>query len=649
MDFFARQDAARRQSRWLVVTYFIAVLCVIGGIDLVALVLTANVNDGEGAVVEPGAVVVACTLLTAGLILVATTYKILTLRGGGGVVARDMGGVRVDPSTRDPLRRRLVNVVEEMAIASGVPAPEIYVLESETAINAFSAGHSPSDAAVAVTAGMLKRLNREQLQAVIAHEFSHVLNGDMRLSIRLMGLNFGLLVLMLAGRLMLNASGGNRKGKGGGLLFVALAIMILGYLGQVFGRLLQAMISRRREALADASAVQFTRNPEGLKAALLRAAAQRVSPRLQAAEAEEVAHMLFLSSGRRLFATHPATIDRLRELEPGYTEERMRNEIVSLQKRWDQEEADNATAVEPRGGTRAVKDLAGGSGLAGVLSAAAVAAGITGSVADPQPEHVRRAQALRESLPEALQDIAGSATRSRALILALLLSSDTVVRERQFEMLNAAPGGNALAADVQAESPVAQVLEPEQRLPAVLQLFPALRQLVLDERQQLQVMLMKLAAADRRIDVFEFSLGKLVVTALGEAMRPRAPHGSAALDQRLAPLGLLFAVLARHGATDDGAAKQAYAAGMGKLLGSRWPDYDCPIVWAPALSQALDALRELQPAAKELLIEAMVATIGHDGRVSVEEAELLRTVCGVLQCPIPPLLAPGAAETPLAE
>jgi Zn-dependent protease with chaperone function len=175
--------------------------------------LTTNFPGRDGEAVSPGAVVLVCTVLVGGLILVATTYKVLMLRGGGGVVARAMGGTRVDPSTRDPLRRRLVNVVEEMAIASGVPAPEIYVLENETAMNAFSAGHSPSDAAVAVTAGMLRRLNREQLQAVVAHEFSHVLNGDMRLSIRLMGLNFGLLVLMLAGRLMLKAGGGNRRGK----------------------------------------------------------------------------------------------------------------------------------------------------------------------------------------------------------------------------------------------------------------------------------------------------------------------------------------------------------------------------------------------------------------------------------------------------
>jgi Zn-dependent protease with chaperone function len=634
VDFFARQEAARRQSRWLVFAYVIAVLCVIVGIDVVAAVVFAVAADETGAGSASGTVYVWCTLLVGGLIAGATVYKTLLLRGGGGVVARDLGGVRVDASTRDPQRRRLVNVVEEMAIASGVPAPEVYVLEQETAINAFSAGHAPANAAIAVTAGMLQRLNREQLQGVIAHEFSHILNGDMRLSIRLMGLNFGLLVVALMGRLMLHAGQGSRsgrKGKGGGLVVFALAVMVMGYIGLAAGRVLQAMISRRREHLADASAVQFTRNPEGLKAALLRAAAQKTSTRLHAADADEVAHMLFLASGRRLFATHPPVIERLRELEPGYSEQRMRDEIVALQMAWDSEPAEESPV--PLSGANKLPFGAGG-GVVGVLSAAAIAA----SVAAPQPEHVEHARALRESLPERLQDLAGVPAEARGFVLALLLAEDGETRERQFALLAAEPGGAALVTAVTAGAELARHVAPEQRLPGVLQLFPALRQLPAEEQRALIVWITKLSAADRRIDVFEFALGRLVACSLEEALRPRAPHGTQTLEGLTADIATLFAVVARHGVDSEAEARRGYSAGIGKALGDRWPDYSYPVVWAPALGEALDRLRELLPAGKELLLEGLVATIGLDGQVTVAESELLRAVCAVLQCPLPPLL-----------
>jgi Zn-dependent protease with chaperone function len=629
VDFFARQESARRQSRWLGVGYAIALLSVVGAIDLVVAWATSSVEDGTGMALQRTGVLVWTTLLVGGFIGCATLYKMLVLRGGGGVVARGLGGVRVDHGTDDPRRRRLVNVVEEMAIASGVPVPEIYVLEQETAINALSAGHSPANAAIAVTAGMLQRLNREQLQAVIAHEFSHILNGDMRLSVRLMGLNFGLLALALAGRFMLRAGQGNRRGKGGGLVPIALAVMVLGYLGLACGRVLQAMISRRREHLADASAVQFTRNPDGLKAALLRAAAQKTSTRLHSADAEEVAHMLFLASGRRLLATHPPLIERLQALEPGYRAERLREEIVALQLAWDREAANEPTS-EPA--AEAPAGAAAGSGGGAVsLAAAAIAA----TVGDPAQRHVLKAQLLRRALPTVLQKMAGLPEQARAFVLALLLSEDATVRERQLALLTGIPGAAAAAT---ALRDLALALPPEQRLPAVLQVFPALRQLPAAGQRGLVEAIAALSAADRALDVFEFALAKLVGSSLGEALHPSPPHGRRSVDELAGQIALVFAVLARHGAPDEIEARRAYAAGVGGLLGERWPDYSCPADWAAPLGSALDLLRELQPAAKELLMEGLVRTISHDGVVAVAEGELLRTVAGVLQCPLPPLL-----------
>jgi hypothetical protein len=255
---------------------------------------------------------------------------------------------------------------------------------------------------------------------------------------------------------------------------------------------------------------------------------------------------------------------------------------------------------------------------------------------------------VRASLPQRLQVLSGAPEPARALVLALLLARDAQPRQAQLALLAADSGGNALAVAVAHAAELADALAPLQRLPAVLQIFPALRQLPLEEQRALVGAIAKLSAADRRIDVFEFALGKLVATSLEEALRPRAPHGHATLESRRSQIATLFAVLAREGAGSAVEAQRAYAAGIARVFGSRWPDYDCPLVWAPVLGKALDELRALRPAAKEPLIEGLLATISHDGEVRAAESDLLRAVCAVLQCPLPVLLAGdalGAGDT----
>ena len=192
MNFFEYQEQARRQSRWLVILFILAVITIIVVIDIAMLVAFGVMNTEQQqelfSVQTLQANVPALlggALVTTAVIAIASLFKTAALRSGGGKVARDLGGVLVEADARDPLRRRLYNVVEEIALASGIPVPEIYVLEQESAINAFAAGFTPADAAVAVTRGALEKLNRNELQGVIAHEFSHIFNGDMRLNIRL--------------------------------------------------------------------------------------------------------------------------------------------------------------------------------------------------------------------------------------------------------------------------------------------------------------------------------------------------------------------------------------------------------------------------------------------------------------------------------
>src|ERR1700730_12922263 len=372
MDFYARQVAARGQTRWLVIGFILSLLAVSLALDLVLFTFLSSAQADrtvvaplQFAALNPG-VALFSTLLVMGVLGLASLYKSMELRGGGGVVARSLGGGLVAQDTTDLQRKRLLNVVSEMAIASGVPMPEVYVLEQEAAINAFAAGHSPANAAVTVTQGALDRLNRDQLQGVIGHEFSHILNGDMRLNVQLMGWVFGLFVVALIGRLVLNFSPRSRRGNNG-IVALGFAVMVLGYVGLFFGRLLQAAVSRQRERLADASGVQFTRNPQGLKEALVKIAAAPDGSVLTTPHAEQAAHMFFAEGLNRFFATHPPILERIRELDPQFDE----RELARVAAEYERTGVDDGAGADASQGRGAV----GGAGLGSAGTAAGADAG----------------------------------------------------------------------------------------------------------------------------------------------------------------------------------------------------------------------------------------------------------------------------------
>jgi Zn-dependent protease with chaperone function len=627
VDFYSRQAAARKQTRWLVIGFVIALAAVVLALDAVLFTLLASA-EAEGpvlapfefAVRHPGAAFFT-TLLVLSVIGLASLFKSLQLRSGGGVVARSLGGVRVEGGTTDLKRKRLHNVVEEMAIAAGVPVPEVYVLEQETAINAFAAGHTPANAAVTVTQGALDRLNREQLQGVIAHEFSHVVNGDMRLNIQLMGWLFGLLIVAVIGRTILRiAPRGGRKG-GGAVAIAALAMMVLGYIGLLAGRILQAAVSRQRERLADASAVQFTRNPGGLKEALLKIAGLAEGSRLTQADAEQVAHMLFAPGLRRLFSTHPPIGERIRELDPSFNVRTLpRLAAQALEAGINLEEPFTVTAKFAP------------SSVVADPGRVAAQVGQFGTV------HIQHAQALRLALPESIREFAGSANRARGLVLALLLSRDDAIRNRQLTRLANALDPDALAAIRHCAS-LAQQLAPMLRLPALLQMFPALRRLPLQQRQALLALVDDLIRADEQIEVFEFCLSKLLETLLQDELEARAPHGGLSPKELTRDIQVLFSVLAQAGAQDQAQASLAYDAGVRLALPRQQPPYAVAEQWVRELDAGLSRLEKLQLSAKKAVIEGLVKTVAHDNMLNVAEAELLRTVCAILHCPLPPLMA----------
>jgi Zn-dependent protease with chaperone function len=633
MNFFEHQARARSRTRGLVLLFLLAVAVIVAAIvGIVAVMLAAAMQQPLALAAQQNADTLWMTALaTLAVIGLASLYKSASLRAGGSAVAQALGGTRVPPDTQDRRLRRLRNVVEEMAIAAGTPVPEVYVLEHEAGINAFAAGWSPADAAVAVTRGTLEKLSRDELQGVIAHEFSHVLNGDMRLNIRLMGLLFGILVIAVIGREVLEAGARGRsssKKEGGAIVLIALAVMLIGYIGLFFGRLIKAGVSRSREYLADSSAVQFTRQTTGITGALKKIAGIDAGSRLQAAGKEEVAHMLFGDGVGyfALFATHPPILDRIRRLDPRFRLE----QLGERKRRWN----------EP--GYVAEDLMADAPVTAGMVAAGAGtlhADAVVERAAQPTDADQRYAEAVHAAIPGALLQAAGDEREAWPLLFALLLDPDPATRERQRRIVVQHFGADA-GDSAQRLFDAQSALSAGQRLPLASLAFPSLRH---QPRERLETFMQTVSAliqADGRVGMFEFCLGSLLRAQVMDVLYPARAKmiGSQKLGHCREPALCLLAVLAQQGHAQAVQARHAFEAGARHLFHQLAGHYAPPAQAAGALSAALRALDRLDAPGKQLLVEAMVKTIGHDHKVTVGEAELLRAVCGCLHCPLPPLL-----------
>jgi Zn-dependent protease with chaperone function len=641
MNFYRHQAQAHQSSRRLIILFGIAVVIVVAAVDAVVFTALATLQPLKRGEVFSVAnwlqahptEAVLTTSAVAAVIGLSCLYKIAQLGQGGGVVARSLGGVRVSQDTTDAAERRLLNVVEEMAIASGVPMPEVYLLEQEAGINAFAAGHNPANAAVAVTRGTLNTLNRAELQGVIAHEFSHILNGDMRLNIRLMGLLFGLMVIALIARTALRLTPRGRGGKAGSAILViaaaALVVLVVGYVGLFCGRVIQAAISRKREALADASAVQFTRDPSGLRGALVKIGAATGGSRIADAHVDEVAHMLFAPGMSRLLATHPPLLDRIKVLDPQFNPkeiEVVRGRLLAP--------GSQPTDDEPRSLRHAGT---------GVSAFAAQGPAVAQLVGNPSPIHVERASEVLRGTPQAVLLAARHPDSARALLLALAIHVEHEQRLPQLQFIAERLGNRVQVAVARLSAEVAP-LRPEQRMPALLIAFPALRQLPSEERLQLLICLNLLLQREGTMSLPNYTLRKLAQVHLGDDLYPRARSKQLSVKAVIPDLQVLFSVLAKHGHPDAAHAELAYDAGMNHLLPQHKPGYGTFSDWPMRLDAALTRLDQLAIQAKEQLVTALVKTILYDGEIKIDEAELLRAVCGSLHCPLPPLVDVATAE-----
>jgi len=664
MNFFEYQADARRRTTLLVAYYALAVVFIILALYAVVAALvhydalvTPEAPTNWLALWDP--VLLGWVALgTGGLILVGTLYKIVALSAGGDSVATLLGGQPVSSNTQDPAERRLLNVVEEMAIASGARIPRVYVLNGEDGINAFAAGLSPANAVIAVTRGAIRQLNRDELQGVIAHEFSHIFNGDMRLNLRLIGVLNGILLIALVGygifrglaqsRVRLRS---DKKGGGGALILallaVAVAMIVIGYIGVFFARLIKSAVSRQREFLADASAVQFTRNPGGIAGALKKIGGLLQGSRLEAPRAEEASHLFFANGLRSSFlglmATHPPLAERIRRLDPTF-----QGEIERLGE--DRGETDAgaflASADEESAPLRLTDSAATESAPPPPLPSISIEpAHVVGQVGTMAPEHLVYAAGLLSALPAGLREAVRDPVSAQAVVFGLLLSRAPQVRDRQLKVLESG-ARPALHRETVRLAPLVRNVRPEARLPLAELALGTLGHLFAPQYRTFRDLAVQLAGADAEIDLFEYVLLRIMTRNLDPlfGMGKRRAVRYSGLASLVGECSTLLSAIAWFGTEAADAASAAFAKGAAELG-------DVPGLALLSGSQAsletmdaaLDRLADADPATKQKLVAACAACVSADGKVTVEEAEALRAVAEALECPIPPFVDTAAA------
>ena len=644
MNFFESQDRVRKNTAKLVFLFVLAVVALVIMTNLLVMMTLGYINseqlrDGETLIQQMDwRMFVTVTVGVSVVVLVGSLYKIMALSAGGKAVAESLGARLISPNSDDPKQRKLLNIVEEMAIASGTPAPPVYLLADEQGINAFAAGFTPRDAVIGVTQGTIDHLSREQLQGVIAHEFSHIFNGDMRLNIRLMGVLNGILVLGIIGYYLLYSASfsGHRRGSdkgGGGILALAIGLMVIGFAGTFFGGLIKASVSRQREYLADATAVQFTRNPDGIAGALKRIGGLQQGSKVENPGAPEISHAFFAQgvSGfmQALSATHPPLAKRIRRIDP----------------QWDGKFDDSDARDRPRGKEKADKAETVTPGqLANKAAAVAVGAAVVDvmnaidQIGNPEQETINYARALISELPAAVKEAAREPYGARAVMYSLVLDKGQEVRDKQLRQLQDHADRDVFTLTLRL-MPEMDGLDIKYRLPLIDIAIPALKQLSISQYESFRHNVLALIEMDSRVDLLEWSLQKILFNHL-DAQFFKLPHRKAVYShpgQIKNEVAAILSVMAYAGQQKQGDVEKAFDSAVQTLELNGLALLAKNEISLSRLDLALEKLARLKPLAKPQLLKACVASIVHDQRVAPVEVELLRAFSDVLDCPMPPV------------
>ncbi len=642
MDFFDAQDRARQATWKLLGLYLMAVLLIIASIYVVSLFILGYAGGaGPRQPWQPGLLLFVSSL-TLILIVSGTLFRVSQLRKGGSAVAEMLGGRKIEPSTRDKGERQLMNIVEEMSIASGLPVPDTYVLDREENINAFAAGFGTDDAAVGVTRGAIDQLSRDELQGVIAHEFSHIFNGDMRLNIRLIGILNGILLLHIMGMILMRGSllsGGRMRSSGGQgnsggqaaivMIFLGISLVIIGYIGMLFGRMIQAAVSRQREYLADAAAVQYTRNPDGIAGALDKIGRTKKGGKIEDGHAMEFSHMFFANSFHtaldKLFATHPPLEKRISAIRPGNDPEQIRKkERINKQLNEDRLQREK---------TGSAPSPSAGGAITDALPTPEILLAAIGTM---DGGGVDEASKLMKQIPEDLYEAAHEPLRAEALIYALLLinrnESTTALPEWTHDIIDP-----YMAEQTAALLPKVNKGKREWSLPLAEISMPALRQMSESQYRKFRESMKLIIEHDNKVSLFEFAIEKLIEHRLDSHFRkeksPKIRHHH--LKTIRTEIAIMLSALANASQTDPEKAWQAGIDAMKKAAPDNMILLSEDEYTLEDLDKALDELALSANPVKRYLMSSMIHCVLSDDKISLDELELLRAMSEAIGIPIP--------------
>lgn len=667
-DFFEQQHLARRNTFWLVVYFAVAVSLVVGLVTVFFYLLTTfnparlyvsvtpfNLSPRQWNLAVMGKI----ALVVLALILVGTVYKYLRLRSGGGsLIAQLLGGRVVYPDTNDFHERRLLNIIEEMAIASGITVPAVYLLDRESGINAFAAGFSQEDTVIGVTRGAVQYLTREELQGVIAHEFSHILYGDMVINLRLQGFLHGILVIGLLGEILLKSAfstdrvGERSKGKGGGTgglyaIVIGVVLLILGYTGVFIAKLIKSAVARQREFLADAAAVQFTRNPLGLAGALKKIGGLSAGSKIRDAHAPEISHMFFgnglSESWFNIFSTHPPLLARIQRLDPEFrgdfparvTPAPITEEEVLMHA------APAGRAADVGSGAEEVALPGAGDGRHVFIHSLAAGRPLKEVIAASHGEHLRLAREMIDSIPPLVRAAARNGFGARAVVYGLLLDPGKDIRAKQLSVLEK-EADPEVRQELMRLLPALDGLLAEIRLPLVDLAMPALKSLSPDQYGAFKRTVDRLMQVDGRIGLFEYALHHVLLRHLEPHFQPQPASvlPARSLAQMQDEISCMLSLVSRLGHGDEALARKSLMQAVRlfgkemKLFGYR-PASECSFA---GFDNALKILAKGGIETRQQVLAAALDCMTYDEKITIREAELFRAMAEALNCPVPPWL-----------
>ncbi|EIJ42775.1 Zn-dependent protease with chaperone function [Beggiatoa alba B18LD] len=635
VDFFGQQDQARQKTRWLIIYFIIALIVIVGFINLTFFLLGGIFHFHHYSFLQWWSSLPShwITGITLSIIIGGTIRRLYQLREGGEALAMLIGAIPVELDTYREEERRLMNVVEEMAIAAGIPVPKLYVLQKEYGINAFVAGYRPSDVTLVVTRGALEQLDRRELQGIVGHEFSHILHGDMRLNLHLIGILAGILAIGQMGFYIF--SGGtyqyeNRLNRDlRNVYFFPLALpfsillVSLGYIGVFCGRVIKAAISRQREFLADAAAVQYTRDPAGIVGALLKIKGHYIGSKLYNYRAEEMSHLCFGStfSLSRLLSTHPSLDERITRIDRAYP---YRLKFGKLgEKTTSQYTAPLSEEY---------------LGLNDTLTSSAptptTVKTVIASIGNPTPEHLAYATNIYQQIPTDLLTLVHQQTGAKILIYALLFQGKPTDRQVRETCLSRAESTEILQQVIVVRQQLDK-LGDKFRLPLLDLALPALKKLPYQARTQYLETIQQLIQSDGKVSLFEYVLETILRHQLETSyLKPTLGQKRyTQLADVLQEISIILSLLAHVGS-----GKTAYQQALKTLTPQKLPFLSIAMCKPHQLNIAISHLQQLPPQLKKQVIDACTTCILADNQVETTELEVLRAIAESLDCPMPPLI-----------